>query len=80
MGCSALEFAGHRVELGLSVETEISGRALVDCYYVGPGGFWWSNVLNSALPPKRLRPDRKPEHQDPFGKSEVFCQRSVGVL
>ena len=30
MGCPALELAGHCVELGLSVETEISGRALID--------------------------------------------------
>ena len=31
---------------------------------MGPGGLWWSNVLNSALPPQRLRPDSAPEHQD----------------
>ena len=44
-------------------------------------------------PPQRLRPDTWPEHQDPvshtarymgsflpFGKSEVFCQHSVGVV
>ena len=30
-----------------------------------PGGLWWTNVLNSALPPQRLRPDPWPEHQDP---------------
>ena len=30
-----------------------------------PGGLWWSNVLNSDLPPQRLRPDTWPEHQDP---------------
>ena len=30
MGCPALELAGHWVELGLSVEKEISGRALAD--------------------------------------------------
>ena len=53
------------MELGLSIEMEISGRALVIFYYVGLGGLWWSNVLNSALPPKRLRPDTRPEHQDP---------------
>ena len=29
---------------------------------MGLGGLWWSNVLNSALPPKRLRPDTWPEH------------------
>ena len=44
-------------------------------------------------PPQMLRPDTRPEHQDPvshtawyvgiflpFGKCEVFCQHSVGVL
>ena len=25
----------------------------------------WSTVLNSDLPPQRLRPDTRPEHQDP---------------
>ena len=30
MGCPALVLAGHWVELGLSVETEISGTALAD--------------------------------------------------
>ena len=30
-----------------------------------PGGFWWSIVLDSALPPRRLRPDTRPEYQDP---------------
>ena len=87
----ALEAAGRWVELGLSIETEISGRALTD-WYVGLGGLWLSNVLNSALPPWRLRPDTRLEYQDPvshmtryvgiflsFGKSEVFCQHSVGV-
>ena len=32
---------------------------------MGTGGLWWPNVLNSALPPHRLRPDTRPEHQDP---------------
>ena len=32
---------------------------------MGPGGFWWSNVLDSALPPWRLRPDTWLEYQDP---------------
>ena len=32
---------------------------------MGPGGLWWSNVLDSALPPQRLRPNPRPEHQDP---------------
>ena len=31
-----------------------------------PGGLRWTNVLNLALPPQRLRPDTKPEHQDPI--------------
>ena len=30
MGHPALALAGHLVELGLSIETEISGRALTD--------------------------------------------------
>ena len=30
-----------------------------------PGGLWWTNVLNFALPPQRLRPDTRLEHQDP---------------
>ena len=29
------------------------------------GGLWWTNVLNSALPPQRHRPDTWPEHEDP---------------
>ena len=33
---------------------------------MGPGGLWWTNVLNSALPPQRLRPDIWLEHQDPL--------------
>ena len=65
MGHPALELASLWVELGLSIETEISGRAPADRYYIGPGGLWWSNVLNSALPPQRLRPDTRPELQDP---------------
>ena len=28
-------------------------------------GLWWTNVLNSALPPQGHRPDRWAEHQDP---------------
>ena len=32
---------------------------------MGSGGLWWPNVLNSALSPQRLRPDTRPEHQDP---------------
>ena len=30
MGCPALELAGRWVELGLSVEMEVCGRALAD--------------------------------------------------
>ena len=29
------------------------------------GGLWWSKVPKSALPPQRLRPDTRLEHQDP---------------
>ena len=29
------------------------------------GGLWWTNALNSALPPQRHRPDTWLEHQDP---------------
>ena len=71
MGRPALEFADHWVELGPSVETEISGRALANCYYVGPGGLCWSNVLKSALPPQRLRPDTRLEHQDPVSHTAL---------
>ena len=53
------------MQLGLSIEMEISGRALADWYYMELGGLWWSTVPNSALPPQRLRPDTPPEHQDP---------------
>ena len=31
----------------------------------GAGGLWWTNVLISALPPQRHKPDTWPEHQDP---------------
>ena len=53
------------MELGLSVEMEISGRAFAILYYVELGGFWWTSVLNSALLPQRQRPDSRPEHEDP---------------
>ena len=53
------------MELGLSTELEISGGPLADCDYMGLGGLWWSNLLNSALLPQSLRPDIRPEHQDP---------------
>ena len=32
---------------------------------MGLGGLWWSNVLNSVIPPQRLWPDTRLEHQDP---------------
>ena len=35
---------------------------------MGPGGLWSSNVLNSALPPVRLRPDNCPEHRYPVSQ------------
>ena len=63
MGCPALELPVCWVELGLSVEMKISERAFAVWYYVEPGGLSWTNVLNSALPPQRLRPDTRPEHQ-----------------
>ena len=51
--------------MGLNVEIEISGRTFAVCYYVGLGGLWWTNALNVALPPQRLRPDTQLERQDP---------------
>ena len=85
MGCLALELAGHWVELDLRVETQIAGRALADWYYVGPGGLWLTNVLNSALPPQRLRPDTRPEHQDLsatqlYGEQELDGERSWAAV
>ena len=29
------------------------------------GGLWWTDVLNSVLPPQMHRPDARLEHQDP---------------
>ena len=72
MGCPALELAGCWVELGLSVEMEISGGALTNWYYMGLGGLSWSNVLNSALPPQRLRPNTWLEHLDPVSHTALF--------
>ena len=68
--CPALQLACHWVELGLSIEMDISWRALTDWYFMGLGGLWWSNVLNLALLPKRLWPDTWPEHQDPVSHTE----------
>ena len=80
----ALEFARHCMELGLSIEMEISGKAFADWYYVGLGGLWLSNALNSALPPQRLRPDTSPEHRDPFshtaGRRQLNMQVSQWLL
>ena len=53
---------------------------------MGPGGLWWTNVLNSTLPPQRLRPDMRPEHQDPVSHTESLPHlageqtRWVGML
>ena len=38
---------------------------------MGPGGLWWSNVLNLALPPQRLRPDTQLKHQDPVSHTAL---------
>ena len=38
---------------------------------MGPGGLWWYSVLNSALPPQRLRPDPRQEHQGPVSHTAV---------
>ena len=55
MGHPALELAGCWVELGLSIETEISGRALADWYYVelghlsgGPTSWTWLSHLGGS--------------------------------
>ena len=64
------------MEVGVTVEMEISGRPFAICYYVGPGGLWWTNVLNSALPPQRLRPDTQPEHQDPVSHLAASAEGS----
>ena len=80
MGCPALELAGQWVELGLSIGTELSGRALADWYYVGLGGLWWSIVQNLALPPQRLRPDTRPDHQDPVSHMTAISSTDRGGL
>ena len=36
---------------------------------MGLGVLWWTKVLNSALPPQRLRPHTWPEHQDSVSHS-----------
>ena len=78
-GVSSTGAAGCWVELGLSIETEISGKALADWYYVGPGGLWWSNVLNSAHPPQRIRPATQPEHQDPVSHTAGGWASQKGI-
>ena len=60
------------MELGLSIEMEISGRDFAVWYYMEPGGLWWTNVLSSALPPQRHRPDTWPEHADPVSHTIDF--------
>ena len=88
MGCAALELAGCWVEVGLSIETEISRRALAVWYYMGLGGLWWSNVLNSALlsEAQAWHPARAPRPSQPHGFWEVwgllpaFSMCSVGVV
>ena len=43
------------------------------------GSLWWTNVLNSALPPQRLRPDTQLEHQDPVSHM-AFVEFLQGLL
>ena len=73
MRCPALELAGCWVELGLSFEMEISGRAFAVWYYMELGGIWWINVLNSALPPQRHSPDTRPAHPNPVSHTAEYC-------
>ena len=56
---------------------EISGRSFCVWYYVVLGGLWWANVLNSALPPQRHRPDTRPEHQDPVSHTPCVLLRAL---
>ena len=42
-----------------------------------PGGVWWTNVLNLALPPQRHRPDTRTEHEDPVSHM-ALGQRALG--
>ena len=42
---------------------------------MGPGGLWWSNVLNLALLPQRLRPDTRLEHQDPVSHMALKMEK-----
>ena len=47
---------------------------------MGLGGLWWSNVLNSALPPQRLRPDTRPECQDPVSHTSQKKKRKKNKI
>ena len=49
-----------------------SGRAFAIWYYVELGGVWWTNVLNSALPPQRHRPDTRLEHHNPVSHTVQY--------
>ena len=42
------------------------------------GGLWWTNVLNSVLPPQSHRPDTWLEHQDPVSQKERKREREQG--
>ena len=44
---------------------KISGRSLTHWYYVGLGGLWWSNILDSALLPQMLWSNTWLEHHNP---------------
>ena len=45
-----------------------------------PGGLWWTNVLNSALPPQRHRPDTRPEYQDHTNKKRKRKNIYISLL
>ena len=47
---------------------------------MGPGGLCWSSVLNLSLPPQRLRPDTRPEHQDPVSHLAKFPLRITDFI
>ena len=38
---------------------------------MGTGGLWWTNVMNLALPPHRLRADTRPDHLDPVSHTAL---------
>ena len=46
---------------------------------MGPGVLFWTNVLNSALPPQSLRPDTRPEHQDPVSHMADISTATKGA-